>query len=91
MFARKFQVRLESAGGARDCPLKYLDSFAMRSFTGESRFDDTLPVGAGRLELGAQVPVEPLRAALEDWFRRKSYLQPGERVVLEEMPAHGKS
>lgn len=58
----------------------------MRSFTGESRFDDTLPTGDGRLEAGREVPLEALRLALEDWFRRKSYLQPGESVALEEMP-----
>lgn len=56
----------------------------MRSFTGQSRFDDTLPVADGRLEVGRMVDVEALRAALEDWFRRKSYLQPGERVSLED-------
>jgi len=66
--------------GRRDCPLKYLDSFAMRSFTGESRFDDTLPVADGRLEAGSLVPLDALRAALEDWFRRKSYLKPQETV-----------
>lgn len=88
MFARKFQVRLQSPSGARDCPLKYLDSFAMRSFTGETRFDDTLPTASGRLEVGREVPLEPLRLALEDWFRRKSYLQPGEIVVMEELAPH---
>lgn len=52
----------------------------MRSFTGETRFDDTLPVADGRLEAGLQVPLPELRAAMEDWFRRKSYLAPGERL-----------
>ncbi len=84
MYARKLQVQLRGPEGARACPLKYLDSFAMRSFTGESRFDDTLPVAAGRLEAGRLVDLAALRAALEDWFRRKSYLQPGEHVSLED-------
>ncbi|HWG36772.1 MAG TPA: hypothetical protein VN690_03565 [Terriglobales bacterium] len=84
MYARKLCVLLRSESGARACPQKYLDSFAMRSFTGESRFDDTLPVGDGRLEAGALVPLDALRAALEDWFRRKSYLAAGEHVSLEE-------
>lgn len=82
MYARKLQVLLAGPDGERACPLKYLDSFAMRSFTGESRFDDTLPVDDGRLEAGTRVPLDGLQAALEDWFRRKSYLRPGERVVL---------
>jgi hypothetical protein len=84
VFARKLQVRLRGPAGERPCPLKALDSFAMRSFTGESRFDDTLPVGEGRLEAGARVPTEALRAAMEDWFRRKSYMDAAERVVIEE-------
>lgn len=100
MFARKLHVSLVTArseaagqmrpladrGGSprRECPLKYLDSFAMRSFTGESRFDDTLPVEDGWLEAGWRVPLEELRGAMQDWFRRKSYLQPGEIVVIEE-------
>ena len=62
--------------------MDWLDSFCMRNFTGESRFDDTLPVADGRLEAGSLVPLEPLRAALEDWFRRKGYLQPQEKVEL---------
>lgn len=74
---------LRSAAGGRECPLKYLDSFAMRNFTGESRFDDTLPVADGRLEAGLRVPLPELRAALEDWFQRKSYLRAGERVEFE--------
>ncbi|HET9784064.1 MAG TPA: hypothetical protein VFP94_03785 [Terriglobales bacterium] len=57
----------------------------MRSFTGESRFDDTLPLADGQLEIGSRVPIEALQAAMEDWFRRKSYLRPGEHVVLEEV------
>lgn len=84
MYARKLQVQLRGPEGARACPLKCLDSFAMRSFTGQSRFDDTLPVADGRLEVGRMVDVEALRAALEDWFRRKSYLHPGEHVSLED-------
>ncbi|MGH9417768.1 MAG: hypothetical protein ACRD01_14190 [Terriglobales bacterium] len=84
MYARKLQVQLVGPEGARPCPLKYLDSFAMRSFTGETRFDDTLPVADGKLEAGLLVPLEALRAAMQEWFRRKSYLRAGEAVVLEE-------
>ena len=87
MYARKLKVMLAGPAGERLAPLKHLDSFAMRSFTGESRFDDTLPVADGRLEAGLLVPIAELRAALEDWFRRKSYLQPGEIVVFEENDA----
>lgn len=85
MYARKLHVRLVGPEGARACPLKCLDSFAMRSFTGETRFDDTLPAGEGRLEAGLLVPVDALRAALQDWLRRKSYLKTGETVEIVDM------
>jgi hypothetical protein len=84
MFARRLHVRLRAPEGSRPCPLKYLDSFAMRSFTGESRFDETLPVADGLMEVSLRVPLEELRAALEDWFRRKSYLKSSETVELQD-------
>ena len=89
MFARRLTVTLQSASGTRACPLKYLDSFAMRSFTGESRFDETLPVDDGLLEASRRVSVAQLRDALQDWFRRKSYLLPGEQVTITEAAPPG--
>ena len=61
-------------GKLQACPLKWLDSFSMRNFTNATVFDDTLPVGDGSMEIGTHVPLEQLREAMEDWFRRKSYL-----------------
>lgn len=86
MFAQRLHIKLVTAGSSRPCPLRYLDSFAMRSFTGESRFDEILPQEDGRLEASFRVPLAELRDALQDWFRRKSYLQPGEEVALELLP-----
>ena len=74
MFAGKIRVEYEDHGHRLPCPLKWLDSFSMRNFTNASVFDDTLPVGDGRMEIGKNVPLEQLRDAMEDWFRRKSYL-----------------
>lgn len=90
MFARHLTVTLDLAGASRPCPLKYLDSFAMRSFTGQSRFDETLPVRDGELEASLRVSVPDLRDALQSWFRRKSYLRPEEtvRVEIRSEPAH---
>ena len=87
MFARRLQVRY--TGDLEDhkvqaCPIQWIDNFAMRNFTNDAIFDDTLPLADGLLEVGYQVPLEKLQIALTDWFRRKSYLKPGERVVLEE-------
>ena len=61
-------------GKLQACPLKWLDSFSMRNFTNATVFDDTLPVADGSMEIGTHVPLEQLREAMEDWFRRKSYL-----------------
>jgi hypothetical protein len=74
MFARKIRVEYESNGRRQPAPLKWLDSFAMRNFTNEQVFDDTLPTGDGVIEIGARVPLDRLKMAMEDWFRRKGYL-----------------
>jgi len=74
MFARKIRVDYEEDGRRLPCPLKWLDSFSMRSFTNATVFDDTLPVSDGRMEIGSAVPLDQLKDAMEDWFRRKSYL-----------------
>ncbi|MFY9561092.1 MAG: hypothetical protein WAQ52_12735 [Terriglobales bacterium] len=74
MFARKVRIEYPQDGKVQPCPLKWLDSFSMRNFTNATVFDDTLPVGDGQMEIGTHVPLEQLREAMEDWFRRKSYL-----------------
>ena len=84
MFSRKISVQYEENGEPRPCPQKWLDSFSMRNFTNDQVFDDTLPTGDGMLEIGSRVPLEKLRASMEDWFRRKSYLPAGAKLVVEE-------
>ncbi|MGB8980066.1 MAG: hypothetical protein WCC32_20425 [Terriglobales bacterium] len=54
----------------------------MRNFTNASIFDDTLPVADGSLEIGTNVPLDQLRDAMEDWFRRKSYLPKDATLTL---------
>ena len=71
MFARKVQVDVLGPGGARPCPLPWLDSFAMRSFTGRSAFDDVLPAGDGRLEVSFEIDLAALQIDMEDWLGRK--------------------
>jgi hypothetical protein len=86
MFARKLRVERVDAEGVRlPCPLKWIDNFAMRNFTNEAIFDDTLPVADGLLEAGTRVPLDRLQPAMEDWFRRKGYIRPGERVEVTEI------
>ena len=75
---------VDADGEAKLCPLKWIDSFAMRNFTNDAVFDDTLPVGDGAMEIGNRVPVDRLQSAMEDWFRRKGYVKAGERVRISE-------
>jgi hypothetical protein len=74
MFARKVRVEYENAGQWQPAPLKWLDNFAMRSFTNDAVFDDTLPVSDGMMEIGSRVPLDRLKVAMEVWFRRKGYI-----------------
>ena len=71
MFARKIQVEVIEPDGPRGCPLGWLDSFAMRSFTGRSAFDEVLPVADGVLEVSFRVGLEALQQEMEDWLTRK--------------------
>ena len=84
MFARKIRVEYEQNGQRLACPLKWLDSFSMRNFTNASVFDDTLPVADGQMEVGAHVPLDSLREAMEDWFRRKGYIAKESTLALAE-------
>jgi hypothetical protein len=84
MYARKVRVEYRMGEEVHPCPLKWLDSFSMRNFTNASVFDDTLPVGDGEMEIGAKVPLDQLRAAMEDWFRRKGYLEKDARLMVIE-------
>ncbi len=86
MFLRKLTVeRIDVQGMAHPCPIKQLDNFAMRNFTNDAIFDDTLPIADGVLEAGNRVPLDKLAQKMEDWFRRKSYLTPQEKLRIAEL------
>jgi hypothetical protein len=85
MFARKLRVEYEQDGKRHACPMKWMDSFSMRSFTNASVFDDTLPVADGLIEIGAKVPLAELQTAMEDWFRKKSYLPKEASLTITEL------
>lgn len=88
MFARKLRIDCINAESvAHPCPLKWLDNFAMRNFTNDAIFDDTLPVTDGILEVGYRVPIDTLQAAMQDWFRRKGYLKPQETLRVSDLAA----
>ena len=84
MFSRKIRVEYEQDGEFHPCPLKWLDSFSMRNFTNASIFDDTLPTADGQMEIGERVPLDELKSAMEDWFRRKGYLPKDSHLSVDE-------
>jgi hypothetical protein len=91
MFLRKLRVEFERAPGpdakvpaVAPCPIHWIDNFAMRNFTNDAVFDDTMPAADGLLEVGLRVPLDRLTASMEDWFRRKGYLKPGDRLLVSE-------
>ena len=86
MFARKLSVeRVDAAGVRHACPLRWIDNFAMRNFTNDAIFDDTLPVADGLMEAGYRVPLDRLQPAMAEWFRRKGYIKAGERIEIAEL------
>lgn len=89
MFARKIRVEYDHEARRQPCPLKWLDSFSMRNFTNATVFDDTLPVADGLMEIGTHVPIDQLREAMEDWFRRKSYLAKDAVLAVEQIKQQG--
>ena len=84
MFSRKIRVEYEADGKCQPCPIKWLDNFSMRNFTNASVFDDTLPVADGVMEIGKKVPLDQLKAAMEDWFRRKMYLSRTAKLLVSD-------
>jgi hypothetical protein len=85
VFARRLRIAYRDESGAEQpCPIAWIDNFAMRNFTNDAIFDDTLPVADGVLEVGTRVPLDKLRDSMEDWFRRKGYLKRGSGLLVEE-------
>jgi hypothetical protein len=86
MFVRRLSVRrVDSSGMRNPCPLRWIDNFAMRNFTNDAIFDDTLPCADGLLEAGHRVPLDRLQPAIEDWFRRKGYIKSDEVIEVTEL------
>ena len=88
MFARKIRVEYENNGQLLPCPIKWLDNFSMRSFTNATVFDDTLPIADGQMEIGKNVPLDKLKEAMEDWFKKKSYIPKEKSLRVAEQNPH---
>jgi hypothetical protein len=86
MYARKLKVEIIVDGERRPCPLEWLDSFAMRNFTGSAEFKDTLPTGEGQVEAGLRVEPDRLAEALSAWLTKRGKGN-GQPVLVEIHPA----
>jgi hypothetical protein len=92
MFVRKLRVEYlrddepaQRCPIAQPCPIAWIDNFAMRNFTNSAVFDDTLPTGDGRMEIGLRLPMDTLEQAMAEWFRKKGYLHEGDRLIVREI------
>jgi hypothetical protein len=71
MYAQKFVVDIVIRGDRRPCPMEWLDQFCMRNFTNSADFDDTLPVGEGRIEASFRVKPDRFAEGLSAWLRQR--------------------
>jgi hypothetical protein len=71
VYAQKFRVEVEIRGRRRKCPLEWLDAFCMRNFTNSADFDDTLPVGDGRVEASFRLTAERFAEGLGAWLTQR--------------------
>jgi hypothetical protein len=82
MYSQKFKVEVLIRGERRACPLEWLDQFCMRNFTNAADFDDTLPVGEGRLEASFRLTPERFAEGLGAWLTQRGKGE-GQPVVVE--------
>src|ERR1700684_1549713 len=71
MYSQKFNVDVVIRGERRACPLEWLDQFCMRNFTNAADFDDTLPVGEGRVEASFRVTPERFAEGVGGWLAQR--------------------
>jgi hypothetical protein len=86
VYAQKLKVELVIGSGRKACPLEWLDQFCMRNFTNAAEFDDTLPVGDGRVEASFRVTPERFADSLGAWLTQRGKGE-GQPVQVEVSPA----
>ena len=82
MYAQKFQVDVLIGEERRPCPLDWLDQFSMRNFTNAAEFDDTLPIGEGRLEASFRLTPERFAEGFGAWLNQRGKGE-GQAVQVE--------
>lgn len=82
MYAQKFNVSVTIQGETKPCPLEWLDQFCMRNFTNSADFDDTLPVGEGKVEASFRLTPERFAEGLAAWLTQRGKGQ-GKPVLVK--------
>jgi hypothetical protein len=82
VYAQKLKVNVVIRGESRACPLEWLDQFCMRNFTNSADFDDTLPVGDGRVEASFRLSPERFAEGLAAWLTQRGKGE-GQPVVVQ--------
>ncbi len=85
MYAQKWRVEVVIKGRKKACPVEWLDRFCMRNFTNSAEYDDTLPLGEGRMEASFRLSPERFAEGLASWLTQKGKGQ-GEPVEVEVTP-----
>ncbi len=85
VYAQKFKVELLIGGERKACPLEWLDQFCMRNFTNAVEFDDTLPLGEGRVEASFRVTPARFAESLRAWLTQRGKGE-GKPVQVEVSP-----
>ena len=86
MYSQKFNVYVVIRGVRRACPLEWLDQFCMRNFTNAAEFDDTLPVGEGRVEASFRVTPARFAEGFGAWLTQRGKGE-GQALQVEVTPA----
>ena len=71
MYAQRFRVDVLIGSERKACPMEWLDQFCMRNFTNSAEFDDTLPVGEGRVEASFRLTPERFAEGLSEWLTQR--------------------
>ena len=85
VFARKLRIEIEENGDRRPCPLDWMDHFFMRSFTGLSAMDETLPVRDGLLEAGLRVEPVEIATHFGNWLHGRKMIPPGAELKVSDI------
>ena len=83
MFANHLRVTLWQSGNQSPVPMRWLEQFFMRNFTGCSAFDETLVAGDGELEAGFAIHPEAVREQFEKWLRGRKMIPLDARLSVD--------